>query len=240
MRTAALVFALAVALPLVADDLINADRPGIADSSTTVGRGTFQAELGVERDDMPDRSRVTTTPLLLRYGLSKNLELRVETDGRESATIDGAHEGGYAPVAAGVKWHFADAPSLGIIGSIAPKSGSGVFRSERIADELRLAADINLGEKWSLNPNVGVSHEETTGATAALTVQYNLSDRFNVFVDGGYEHPQERGGTYSLNLDAGTAYIVGRNTQLDFSLGWGGHGADVPRVWWAAGISRRF
>src|SRR6185369_3944857 len=66
-------------------DLISADRPGLADGSTTVRRGAFQVELGLERDD-ENESRTLTTPLLLRYGLTEALELRVETSGWERTT----------------------------------------------------------------------------------------------------------------------------------------------------------
>jgi Putative MetA-pathway of phenol degradation len=224
----AIFIAALAALPLFADDLINADRPGIADGSTTVGRGTVQLELGAERDDFSD-THALSTPLLLRYGLASDLELRVETEGWEH-TPSGS---GFNPVSAGVKWHVFDKPSLGLIARVFPKSGSGAFRSDRTAADLRLAADINLGQKWSLNPNIGVAREETTEGTAALTVQYNISERLNVFADGGWQ-------SHALNVDAGTAYIVGRHTQLDFSVGWGAHGAGLPRVWWAAGIARRF
>src|SRR5436305_12746061 len=68
-------------------DLINADRPGIADSSGVVGPGIFQIEAGLERDhDGADRS--IATPLLLRYGVSKEFEMRVEGNGYVHA--DGA------------------------------------------------------------------------------------------------------------------------------------------------------
>ena len=55
----------ASALLLAAQELISADRPGIADSSTVVTPKTVQLEVGLERDSNPD---VTTTPLLVRYG----------------------------------------------------------------------------------------------------------------------------------------------------------------------------
>ena len=60
--------------------LINPDRPGIADGSAVVGRGIFQIEAGLERDhDAGDRS--IATPLLLRYGVNKAFEMRVEGNG---------------------------------------------------------------------------------------------------------------------------------------------------------------
>ena len=41
----------------------------------TVGRGTFQIETSVERDDQ-SHERDLSTPTLLRYGVSRNFELQ--------------------------------------------------------------------------------------------------------------------------------------------------------------------
>jgi hypothetical protein len=200
---ATLVFILA--LPARADDdLINPDRPGIADGSQTIGRGTFQLETGIDREQGDN-----AFPSLLRYGLSKNFEARLESDSALTHPL------------LGFKWHFAGAPSLGVI----------VRAGEHHEGDVRLAADINLGEKWSLNPNIGVNRDR--GALAALTVQYNVTQRANVFIDGGYD-------TSQLLLDAGGAWIIGRNTQLDASITWGARGVGVPNVVYSAGISRRF
>jgi hypothetical protein len=206
-RTSALILVIAAlaALPLRADDdLINPDRPGIADGSQTVSRGTFQLEAGIDRQDGDN-----SYPTLLRYGLSKNFEARVESDNTLTHPLFG------------FKYHFLDAPSLGVI----------VRADEHHEGDVRLAADINLGEKWSLNPNLGINRDR--GALAALTVQYNLTPRANVFVDGGYD-------TSQLQLDAGAAWILGRDTQLDASITWGARGTGVPNVIYSAGISRRF
>jgi hypothetical protein len=221
-------------------DLINPDRPGIADGSAAVGRGIFQIEAGLERDHSSD-GRSLSTPLLLRYGVSKAFELRVEGNGYIHA--DGAN--GFAPLSLGAKYHFADAPSLGVIARVFVPSGSGAQRSHTTNGDVRLAADLNLGEKWSLNPNIGIASQDDgtgrfTSGLAALTVQYNISDRANVFVDGAVQSPEEKGGTVSLIVDAGAAWILGRNTQLDISAGWGAHGTTPPNVFVGAGISRRF
>ena len=205
MHRLALLLGVLVALPLHADDdLINPDRPGIADGSQTISRGMFQLETGIDRE-----KGYNAFPTLLRYGLSKSFEARVESDNALTHPL------------LGFKYHFADTPSFGVI----------VRAGEHHEGDVRLAADINLGEKWSLNPNIGMNRDR--GALAALTVQYNISQRANVFIDGGYD-------TSQLLLDAGGAWIIGRDTQLDASVTWGARGSGVPNVIYSAGISRRF
>jgi hypothetical protein len=242
MRFALLFLFLATSLS--AQDAINADRPGIADGSQTVGRGVFQIELGAERDHAGD-VRVLSTPLLLRYGVSAPLELRVEGDGYNRATLPGFSTSGWAPLSVGLKYHFLEKPSLGIIARYFPVSGSGAFKSEHPSADLRLAADVDLNEQWSLNPNVGVSTQNDgdgrfTAALAAMTLQYNVSKKFNVFVDGALQAPEERNGSSSLIFDTGAAWIVGNDLQLDVEAGWGARGQSVPNVFVGAGISRRF
>jgi hypothetical protein len=236
---------LVVAVPCLGqtgDDLINPDRPGIADGSSTLGRGRFQIEIGGERDDQPGQ-RVLTTPTLLRYGLTNAFELRIETNGYNHPLGSGAGSG-LAPLSIGAKLHVFDRPSLGVIGRLFVPSGSGDFRSNRATGDLRLAADMNLNERWSLNPNVGFAFQSDDrrfmAALAALTVQYNFSKTVNGFVDGGLQTPETRGGTSSLLLDVGGAWVIGRDLQLDASVGWGAHGTTVPTVFWSAGVSRRF
>lgn len=217
-------------------DLINPDRPGIADGSATVRRGVFQVELGGELDD-DSGSHTLSTPLLLRYGLTDALELRVETAGFGRVSESGRTKTGFNPTSLGLKYHFHDAPSLGVIARFFPPSGTGVFHNDNSSGDVRLAADINLGEKWAINPNVGIASENvgscrTTTGLAALTVQRNLTEKANVFVDGAAD-------SSSLVFDAGAAWILGRDLQLDVSVGWGAHG-DAPDIFWSAGVSRRF
>jgi Putative MetA-pathway of phenol degradation len=230
MRSAlALLF---LATTLAAQEPINADRPGIADGSQSVGRGVFQAELGWERDHHGN-DRDWSTPLLLRYGVSAPFELRVESEGYNSSS-------GWTPPSIGFKYHFLDKPSLGVIARYFPP-----FRGERSSADLRLAADVDLNEQWSLNPNVGVATQDDgdgrfTAALAALTLQYNVTKKLNVFVDAGLQAPESKGGSSSLLTDTGAAWIVGNDTQLDVEIGWGARGQTPPTVFVGAGISRRF
>jgi len=236
----------AASLPAQEKEPINADRPGIADGSQTVGRGVFQIELGGERDHFVDGDvHALSTPLLLRYGLSAPLELRVEGEGYGHVTAPGFSASGWTPFSIGVKYHFLDKPSLGVIARYFPPSGSGLFKSEHPSADVRLAADVDLNETWSLNPNVGVVTQNDgdgrfTAALAALTLQYNVTKKFNVFVDGALQSPESKGGSASVIVDTGAAWIVGNDTQLDVEAGWGARGQSAPNVFIGAGISRRF
>ena len=62
-------------------DLLNPDRPGIADGSNVVGRGRFQPEMGAQQEfhhESGSRERTFFLPLLLRFGISARWEGRVE------------------------------------------------------------------------------------------------------------------------------------------------------------------
>ena len=209
------------------DDLIDADRPGIADGSHSVKKDRFQIEFGFNRNGTNEGPDVSY-PLLLRYGITDAFELRVESGTFEHTR----NESGFNAVSVGFKDHFyeRDNVSLGVIGRWFIPSGSGDFATHKGEADLRLAGDIQFGERWAINPNVGIA---SSTATAAMTIQYNLTPKSNVFIDGNVQKSQ-------FIVDTGAAWIAGSNSQLDISVGWGVHGSDTPRVFWAAGVSHRF
>ena len=239
-RAAIVLFLLASVASAQESGLINSDRPGLADSSAVVGARVWQIEAGLERDHDAD-GRSLSTPHLLRYGATNALEFRVEGDGYVHS--DGGS--GFAPLSLGAKYHFSEAPSLGVIARVFVPSGTGSQRSHTTNGDLRLAADIDVTEKWSINPNIGVASQDDgdgrfTAGLAALTLQYSFSDRANVFIDGAAQTPERHGGGTSLIVDTGAAWIIGRDMQFDISAGWGARGSTAPNVFWSAGISRRF
>ena len=109
-----------------------------------------------------------------------------------------------------------------------------------------MAADWNFAEKWSLNPNVGVGvYEDQTNRTYtaglfAATLNFNPSKVLNFFVDTGIQSPEEKNGKTSVIVDAGTAFIIGHDIQLDLSVGTGVTGSTPPHPFIAAGFSKRF
>jgi hypothetical protein len=242
-----------------ADDLINPDRPGIADGSTTVGRGHFEIETGLQaefRTSGTEDEHTLFVPTLLRYGFAKKWEARAEgnayiwdwqTDPQQPTT----HTDGFAPASIGLKYNFCEAvsssrPSVGAILRIFPPSGSGGYRNTKTTGDLRLAGGWNFADKWSLVPNVGLALYQDSSTRVyqaglfALTLSFNPTSKLNFFADTGVQTPEEKYGATSAILDAGTAYILGRNIQLDLSIGTGVTGATPPHPFVAAGYSQRF
>lgn len=237
-------------------DLINADRPGIADGSGVLAPGIFQLEVGIQREYTKEdqvRTRISFVPTLVRVGLGAGFEARVETNAYDwEKTNDAAgtiHDSGWSPISVGTKYRVYDPdesrwPSLAVIGRVFPTSGSGAFGSHRYAGDLRLAADLDLSSTFSLNPNVGFAwYEAEDGSSfAALTLAATLtflpSPRVQPFVDAGFQNPAGAGSPASLLIDAGVAYIVAPNLQLDVSLGKGAHGP-TPHTFVSVGVSVR-
>lgn len=244
------------------NDLINPDRPGIADGSTVVGQGTFQSEVAYQnefRSQSQGTERRIFLPMLLRLGLTDDWEARIEgntytqTHSVDASKNDSFNSSGVSPISLGVKYHFQDqpavggAPSLGTIFRVFPPSGSADFKTVHTTGDLRLAADWDFTSNLSLNPNIGGGlYEDGDGqmffsGLGALTLNYFDSSRtLNPFIDAGYQEPEEKHGQGSLIVDGGLAVIVGRNIQIDVSAGRGVEGKTPPNPFFAVGVSARF
>jgi len=239
-------------------DLINADRPGIADGSTVVGAGTFQIEGGIQeefRRNGNDREHTFFVPALLRFGIDSRWEVRIEGNTfTRVTTFDSAkaQASGFAPVSVGFKYQIYDSNSdhqltLGAIARVFPAWGSKEFHPQHVTGDVRLAADWNFAPslKLSLNPNIGVARYEDdqgelfTAGLFATTLNYLPNKKINPFIDVGVQSAEGKNAQASVILDSGMAYIIGRNVQLDASIGTRVHGATGPRPFLSFGISWR-
>ena len=242
-------------------DLVNPDRPGLADGSQVIGPRRFQIEFGYQnefRSDSGVGQRTMFFPTLLRFGVNDRLEARIETNFFTTTRMTDPANGvsrtdGFAPTSFGFKYHFQDQKavgkkaSLGAIFRLFPGSGSSDFRTNHATADLRLVADWDFTPNLSLNPNVGIGfYEDGSGSTfttglVAMTLNYfDKTRKINPFIDFGLQAPEQRGGKSSLIIDAGIAWIVHRNIQLDFSVGQGVLGNTPPHPFLSTGVSVRF
>lgn len=239
------------------DDSISTDRPGVAESSKVVGKGRLQLETSAQwerlRND-DEHSRTLSTPTLLRIGVGENAELRIETDGR---TVIHDHppgspssvDAGWADTEAGVKWHLADQqdthPSLGVLLHAALPSGSASLRGHGVRPSLRLSAEWELADGYSLGlmPGIGSDSDDNDKRYGYGVLAANLGKDFGERAHGFVElaSPQvaraSHGGTQLL-ADAGVTWALNKDCQLDVSLT---HGLNrrTPDLGLAFGLSVR-
>ena len=235
----------ALALPLCCaaaepDSWITTDRPDFVDAPEVVGKGRIQMETGILQS-----KEARSTPTLLRVGVTDDLELRLESEGRLTDRSDPARARGWGDAAASFKWQLregeAGAPSVGLIVQADFATGSSGFKgngtrpSFRVPIEWELPHDLELG----VMPGYYLDRDEfgrhvSTGQFG-VTLAKNLGERAYTFVevatpriararDGGTTASFDFGGGYSftrdLHVDAGVMLGLNRRTpDLAFTVG---------------------
>jgi len=231
---------LAISMPALAsdDNPIATDRPDFVESSNVVGKGRLQVETSVALDRSAGsggRESVLSTPTLLRFGVSENVELRVETDGamRQRTRTNGSTSSadfGYADLSVGMKWHAMDArahlPSVGVLLHADLSTGSSTFREEGTRPTMRMVAKWELPDDMSvgLMPGIGYTRQDggKTFGILGLVIgkAWNQQLRSFVEVSSPYLARSLHGGS-EASLTLGAAYLLGKNLQIDTALSHG-------------------
>lgn len=246
--------------PLLAADWeiepLSTDRPDFVESSQTVGRGVFQFELGAGRAQT-DLSGGTWkqwgTPLLLRAGISKNWELRLETAGYLRDEFRGETDSGFADTAFGAKWHSMDGggvgsakPSMGWLAHVDLGTGSKELRVAGAQPSLRGVAEWELTEKLGLGAMFGLRYNRSddesryTAGIFGAVLGYAFTDRFKGFLE--FAAPQIASNDDGGNIqtwDAGVAYLITPDWQVDGAIVVGAN-SNSPDLAVFFGVSGRF
>lgn len=255
----ALALASAAGLARADDEPIATDRPDFVESSDVVGKGRLQLETSVafERDRQGSvKTRLASTPTLLRIGIAEAWELRFETDGRLRLKTEDAgvtvRENGWSDLAVGVKWHQRDGdeeagtPGLGWLFHVDVDSGSGAFRGQGLRPSLRFVAEWEFAGGWTAGVMPGLYRDRDAdgqrfvGGILAGVVGKSLTDRLRGFVEiSGQQLAASRHGGSVVTFDTGLAYLLDRNLQVDVALSRGIN-KNAPDFSWTLGLSGRF
>ncbi len=242
-----------------ADDAIATDRPDVVESSDVVGKGRVQLETSVarERDRRSGtRTRLDSTPSLLRIGVSDTVELRVETEGllRQRTTTAGVTttERGQADVSLGVKWHVQDddeashRPGVAWLLHLDSDSGSAAFRGQGWRPSLRLTAEWALPDGYSLGVMPGLYQDRNdagrrhVGGILAAVAGKAFTDKARGFVEvAGQQLRSARNGGNVVTFDIGAAYLLSNALQVDAAVSRG-LTRQTPDLSWTVGVSLRY
>lgn len=244
----------AALLPLAAhaeEEPMATDRPDVVESSNVVGKGRFQIETSFASESNKVAGVKTTTrmtPTLLRYGITENTELRLETDG----FLREGDERGFADVSLGLKWHTHDGddasgkPSVGWLFHADLDSGSSAFRGHGVRPSVRMVAEWELPQDWSLGVMPGLlrdtndAGEHYVAGSLAVVLGKSWTDKFRTFVEvAGHQLTSAKNGGSVVTYDVGMAYLITPTMQVDTAVSIGANQYSPDRQW-TVGFSIKF
>jgi len=208
-------------------DVISTDRPGVYTGTDIMPQGRWQWEQGLSYE--ADKTGGSTVHLvnfsntLLRFGLTRNAELRLQVDGLYMHS-DGESITGLCPIVVGTKVKLHETqnalPNVALLANLVIPSGKRAFRADHIAPQLYALFSNDLNDQLNLTYNVGLEWDgEGASPTTfvALCLGYSPTDNVGVFAEGyGYMHKHT---SSQWSIDGGVSWIVRPHVQLDLSGG---------------------
>lgn len=210
-------------------DKIETDRPDQTESPFVVPKNYFQGEFGFNLIKYEgDMQQLFHPTALLKYGLSKRMELRLEaTPYTETVQYipNSKKELKLEPVEIGVKVRLFEEKGLRPKTSIVAHAGlpflaSNEFRHAPFTYTARLTMQNTISKVVSLGYNIGVERdvEGITSGFYTFAPGFNISEKwysyieaFGSFASDNKEH----------NLDGGIAFNPSPDTKIDLSAGFG-------------------
>lgn len=228
---------------------ISTDRPDQTESAFTVPANHIQFESGFGYDKFETEEVYSYPSLLIRYGLSENFELRLETEFSRIKFTD-TQEGsgsnqGMSPIELGCKIKIAEEngilPTTSFIGHLSiPKLASKDFTSSYYASSFRFTMQHTLSDRFSLGYNAGAEWNGDTPEPVFIytaTTGFSILDNLGSYIELYGFAPQNSKAEH--RMDGGLTFQPRKNIQIDLSGGIDLNGN--PFDYFAAlGFSMRF
>jgi hypothetical protein len=212
------------------------DRPDVTEGPNIVQPGRFQIEGGFlfEREtDGPNVNTFTFPQLLMRIGLTRNIEFRIGGDGFVYLDEEGTkNRANGSDLVLQAKFHLSSQTgylpeTAGLVGLSLPTGGRDVT-SDGVDPSVAFIWSYALPGNFALEGNIGfavpTNGAESSGrffeAKTTITLGIPLTDRLRAFVEY-FGSVATRGEKDPHAFDGGFTYLVTENFQLDL---WGSIG----------------
>ncbi|MGH8221785.1 MAG: transporter, partial [Woeseiaceae bacterium] len=203
------------------DDLISTERPSFSNTPYTMAAGRWQIESGYEYvndDDGADLEQHTLPQLLLRYGLSEDMELQLAWPGFSRREAGGQSDDGIRDAAVAVKFGLRDetagTPVAFLAGMTVPVGDDG-FTSDDF--------EPFIGVSWVRAMFFGtaaISKDDSDyDFDNGVGVRFALRGDASVFAEWHATIPDDGDAVHRLN--GGVLWLRRPNMQLDLHVGVG-------------------
>lgn len=223
-----LLFALVIFnLGLKAQSIVT-DRPDQTESSTTVPLKSLQVESGILFGNY-DNGLIKQTLIpstLLRYGLTKGIELRfVQQFENIKNDVSSQSNFGISDLEIGTKIQLFKKEDINteiaFLSHLILPTGSNGLTNDKFGTINKLAISHELSDKLGLGYNVGYDNmgEGKGDLTYSVALGIGLGEKFGTYLELYGEHAEFS--NWGTNFDSGLTYLIKDNLQLDVSFGLG-------------------
>ncbi|WP_308991602.1 transporter [Mariniflexile litorale] len=206
------------------------DRPDQTESSSTIEKGSLQIETGVllgfTEDDFSSERQLLAPSTLFRYGITNGIELRVLSqfeslkDQNSSQKINGMSD-----LEIGTKIQLFKKENINtemaFLSHLILSTGSKYLSNNAFGTINKLSISHELSDVLGLGYNVGYDYfgEGSGNLTYSVALGISVTETFGVYIEpyGNFVEFD----THEASFDAGIAYLLKDNCQLDFSFGTG-------------------
>ncbi len=204
------------------------DRPDQTESSSTVAKGSLQIETGIligfmDSDDNSIQQILAPT-ILFRYGIMEGLELRVLNQ-FERVKDDFDTTTGISDLEIGAKIQLYKKEDINteiaFLSHLIVPSGTKGLTNVKAGTINKLSISHEINDTIGLGYNVGYDYFGTGQGnfTYSIALGIGINDKVGIYLEP-YGQLTEFN-IYEASFDAGVAYLVKDNFQLDFSFGTG-------------------
>lgn len=207
------------------------DRPGISFSTTTIPPGSFSFEQGLpdfqhsSSDNVKNILYSTTTNL--RIGLSKSLELQVNTallNYLKVETPDVSYSiNGYGDSSIAIKMtqpSFSRTLSWAILGGVTFAIGDAPFSEEATQYDLGTTINIDLNETFSTAFYINLTHSNNQSTyTFSPSLGFAATDIIGMYVEAGIKNTTQN--LHNAVVGGGITWMITPIMQLDISANLG-------------------
>ncbi|WP_195715205.1 transporter [Ancylomarina sp. 16SWW S1-10-2] len=218
---------LALNLGIKAQTIVT-DRPDQTESSVTVPLKSLQIESGilVGNEGNGDIKQLLIPSTLLRYGLSKNIELRfVQQFENLKNELTSEDNFGISDLEIGAKIQLFQKEDvnteIAFLTHVILPTGSNNLSGDKFGTINKLAISHVINDNLGLGYNVGYDNmgEGEGDLTYSTALGIGLGGKFGTYVELYGEYAEFS--SWGTNFDSGLTYLVKDNLQLDASFGLG-------------------
>ena len=206
------------------------DRPDQTESSSTIESGSLQIETGVllgfTEDDFLSERQLLAPTTLFRYGITSGIELRVLSQFESLKEQNTSQKvSGISDLEIGTKIQLLKKENvnteIAFLSHLILPTGSEGLTNDSYGTINKLSISHALSDALNLGYNLGYDYFGSGKGNLTYTVALGISitDTFGIYIEPyGSLNEFE---TYESSFDAGIAYLLKDNMQLDFSFGTG-------------------